>query len=87
MIAGQIAFNCKRGRNAEKENAQSNFGCIGNSFTRDDGDGQIAVFMDDEEYHVFRKYDNKQHRNNSDPVINTTLSSRHRLSSSAIRVK
>ena len=21
----------------------------------DDGDGQIAVFMDDEEYHVFKK--------------------------------
>ena len=54
VIAGQITSTVKEGE-TPKENAQSNFGCIGNSFTRDDGDGQIAVFMDDEEYHVFKK--------------------------------
>ena len=54
VIAGQITSTVKEGE-TPKENAQSNFGCIGNSFTRDDGDGQIDVFMDDEEYHVFKK--------------------------------
>ena len=54
VIAGQIASTVKEGE-TPAENAQSNFGCVGNSFTRDDGDGRIAVFMDDEEYHVFKK--------------------------------
>lgn len=36
--------------NAEipNENGQSNFGGIGNSFTKDDGNGAIMVFVDDE---------------------------------------
>lgn len=36
--------------NAElpNENGQSNFGSIGNSFTKDDGNGAIMVFVDDE---------------------------------------
>ena len=50
-----VDFSFLKEGETPKENAQSNFGCIGNSFTRDDGDGQIVVFMDDEEYHVFKK--------------------------------
>ena len=54
VIAWQIASTVKEGE-TPKENAQSNFGCVGNPFTRDSGDGHIVVFMDDEEYHVFKK--------------------------------
>lgn len=35
------------------ENASSNFGCIGNSYTYDDGDGSIMVRLDDEQWHCF----------------------------------
>ncbi len=54
VIAGQITSTVKEGE-TPTANAQSNFGCIGNFFTRDDGDGQIGVFMDDEQYHIFKK--------------------------------
>lgn len=40
-----------------QENEESNFGCIGNPYTWDAGDGMIMVFMDDEEYHVFQRMD------------------------------
>lgn len=35
------------------ENEESNFGCIGNAYTKDNGDGWIMVLMDDEEWHIF----------------------------------
>ena len=39
--------------NIPNEHEQSNFGCIGNPYTYDDGSGMIMVFMDNEEYHIF----------------------------------
>lgn len=33
---------------------QSNFGCIGNPYTRDFGDGMIMVLSEDKEWHIFR---------------------------------
>lgn len=39
------------------QDAESNFGCIGNPYTFDDGDGWIMILMDDEEYHVFYEKD------------------------------
>ena len=33
---------------------QSNFGCIGNPYTRDFGDGMIMVVSEDKEWHIFR---------------------------------
>ncbi|KXL52120.1 hypothetical protein CLNEO_24690 [Anaerotignum neopropionicum] len=35
------------------ENGSSNFGCIGNSYTYDDGDGFIMVCLNDGEWHCF----------------------------------
>jgi len=35
------------------ENGTSNFGCVGNPYTYDFGDGWIMVFMEDEAYHIF----------------------------------
>ncbi|MDD4844793.1 MAG: hypothetical protein PHU31_10785 [Anaerotignum sp.] len=35
------------------ENGSSNFGCIGNSYTFDYGDGFIMVVLDDEAWHCF----------------------------------
>lgn len=37
------------------ENGQSNFGGIGNSFTKDDGDGRIMVFIEDEWFWFYNK--------------------------------
>ena len=35
------------------QNAESNFGCIGNPYTYDFDDGMIMILMDDDEYHIF----------------------------------
>lgn len=35
------------------ENGCSNFGCVGNSYTRDEGDGFIMVFMENGEWRCF----------------------------------
>ncbi len=35
------------------ENGSSNFGCIGNSYTSDTGDGFIMVFLEDKKWHCF----------------------------------
>lgn len=37
------------------ENEESNFGCVGNAYTKDNGDGWIMVLMDDEEWHIFKR--------------------------------
>lgn len=44
-------------------NEESNFGCIGYPYTRDEGDGWIMVFMDDGKYHIF----SRREENNSEP--------------------
>ncbi len=36
-----------------KNHGESNFGCIGNPYTFEDGSGKIQVLMDDGEYHLF----------------------------------
>ncbi len=38
------------------ENGSSNFGCIGNSYTYNYGDGFIMVALDDGEWHCFYAY-------------------------------
>ena len=35
------------------KNGSSNFGCIGNSYTYDFGDGFIMVLLEDKEWHCF----------------------------------
>lgn len=37
------------------ENEESNFGCVGNAYTKDSGNGWIMVLMDDEEWHIFKR--------------------------------
>lgn len=37
------------------EDEESNFGCVGNAYTKDNGDGWIMVLMDDEEWHIFKR--------------------------------
>lgn len=37
------------------ENEESNFGCVGNAYTKDNGDGWIMVLMEDEEWHIFKR--------------------------------
>lgn len=46
-VAGKIASVSQNGE-MPKQNGQSNFGGIGNSYTRDDGDGFIMVSIEDE---------------------------------------
>ena len=54
-IEGQISSSTQKGE-IPTENNQSSFGCIGNSYTKDFGDGTIAVFIDDD-YYRFEKID------------------------------
>lgn len=37
------------------EEGQSNFGCVGNPYTWDFGDGAIMVLSEDEEWHIFER--------------------------------
>ena len=53
-VEGQIRNSVKSG-NKPKHNGESNFGCIGNSYTYDDGDGEVLVFLGDNEWHVFKQ--------------------------------
>lgn len=51
-VAGYIETSVEENETPEN-NGESNFGCIGNPYTKDTGDGWIMVLLDDEEYHVF----------------------------------
>lgn len=51
-VEGQILSTVEEGA-IPTENGSSNFGCVGNSYTFDSGDGFIMVFMDDEAWHCF----------------------------------
>lgn len=53
-IAGYIQSSVENSKTPEK-NQESNFGCVGNPFTFDEGEGWIMVFMDDGEYHFFER--------------------------------
>lgn len=37
------------------EEGQSNFGCVGNPYTWDTGDGSIMVLSEDDEWHIFER--------------------------------
>lgn len=52
-VAGKIESSVSETETPEK-NGESNFGCIGNSYTYDT-DGSIMVFMEDEEWHWFHR--------------------------------
>lgn len=51
-VAGRISSAVNLGE-IPSQNGESNFGCIGNPYTSDFGDGMIMVLMEDEAYHVF----------------------------------
>lgn len=51
-VEGQILSTVDEGA-VPTENGSSNFGCVGNSYTYDSGDGFIMVFLEDEEWHCF----------------------------------
>lgn len=51
-VEGKISFSVEANTIPTK-NGSSNFGCIGNSYTYDDGDGFIIVYLDDEAWHCF----------------------------------
>lgn len=51
-VEGQILSTVEEGT-IPTENGSSNFGCVGNSYTFDFGDGFIMVFMEDEKWHCF----------------------------------
>lgn len=53
-VAGEIISSVKSGE-IPTENGQSNFGCVGNPYTKEDGDGRIMVMLDDEIYYFFIK--------------------------------
>lgn len=52
-VDGHITASLKPDETPDTE-GQSNFGCIGNPYTRDFGDGMIMVLSEDKEWHVFR---------------------------------
>lgn len=52
-VEGQIASSVAQDK-IPSQNGESNFGCVGNSYTYDDGAGWIQVFLEDGEYHIFR---------------------------------
>lgn len=51
-VEGEIISTVDEGE-VPTENGCSNFGCVGNAYTYDTGDGFIMVFMDDEKWHCF----------------------------------
>lgn len=51
-VEGYILDTVEAG-NVPAENGVSNFGCVGNPYTYDFGDGWVMVFMEDEAYHIF----------------------------------
>lgn len=51
-VAGNIRSTVDSGE-VPLNNEESNFGCIGNPYTYDEGDGSIMVLMQDEEWHWF----------------------------------
>lgn len=51
-VEGQILSTVEEGA-VPTENGSSNFGCVGNSYTFDSGDGFIMVFMEDERWYCF----------------------------------
>lgn len=53
-IDGEIISSVEKDK-IPTENGQSNFQCIGNSFTKDEGNGGIMVFIDDEWFWFYSK--------------------------------
>lgn len=53
-VEGQILSTVEEGT-VPTENGSSNFGCVGNHYTFDSGDGFIMVFLDDEKWYCFYK--------------------------------
>lgn len=53
-VDGEILSSVEKDR-IPTENGESNFGYIGNSFTKDDGDGAIMVFIEDEWFWFYAK--------------------------------
>lgn len=51
-VVGEITSSVEQ-NSIPTENGSSNFGCIGNMYTYDDGDGSIMVRLDDEQWHCF----------------------------------
>ncbi|MBR1743776.1 MAG: hypothetical protein IJ733_18300, partial [Lachnospiraceae bacterium] len=54
VVEGKIRSSVEEGATPEY-NGESNFGGLGDSYTYDDENGEVAVFMGDQEWHVFRK--------------------------------
>lgn len=53
-VDGEIVSSVEKDK-MPTENGQSNFGYVGNSFTKDDGDGEIMVFIEDEWFWFYNK--------------------------------
>ena len=51
-VEGEIASSVESNE-IPSQNGESNFGCIGNPYTYDFGDGWIMILMEDGEYHIF----------------------------------
>ncbi len=53
-VEGKIQSSAEAGE-TPAENGQSNFGCVGNPYTYDFGDGRIQVFVEDEYFWFYAK--------------------------------